>query len=379
MTGLAPGHQSYSRTMQVARANMSWSVGSLLLALVGCGKAVELDHPGEVMAGNDPNVLGILHERVVQLRVDEESLYWLTEFGAIRGCDKRSCASSVTTYTEGASPFGSFLVQGGELFYNGYREVGVMALSLADPTLTRVLALHVDPYAFALDRDHLYAGSAQQIQVFGLGARAEAAPVSIPAGGVDSFDSFAGDVIAAGGGYVYWFEVGGSVARLKRARTDGAAPPETLVASVKIDPSYGPPDPNLATTSLGLAVDDSYVYWSENVLAGSIKRVPVAGGASEPETVSAPIRTPMGLVLDGSSLYVEHETDAYEFVVSSCLLDSCTPQALASGLATTNAFVVDSEYLYTATTSQSLELDGPPRNPLTVLRRSSKKLTGPLP
>jgi len=339
----------------------------LLLLLTGCGKAVNLDHPGRLTPSSDPNVLGTLEERVMQLQVDDERLYWLTYLGTIRGCRKHSCASSVITYTEhGANLFVDFGVQGRELFYLA-NSGDVLAVDVADPTLTRTLAQGVQASAVAIDGDNLYAAeNGGQIKVVALATKVGDPVVLIPTNRV-----FA-PVIAAGGDYVYWFEETDSGQDLTRARKDGSTQPETLVRDIGLDLDYPHTAGGSVTLSLGLAVDDAHVYWSENLLAGTIKRYPIAAGVTEPETVVAPIRLPMRLSLDGSSLYAVHERDAYQYAVAGCQVDACRPAELASELDATSAFAVDGDYVYTAATAQNLDPDVAQPDPVTQLRRSAK-------
>ncbi len=360
--------------MHSKQAKTITAVGVLLLAVAGCGQTVELDQPGKVIPSHDPNVLGTVREHIVQLGVDDERVYWLTAAGALRGCDKQRCAGTVATYSEQASSFGGFAVRGGELFYaSTARPPGVVAVATTDTTLSRVVLPDIEPTALMIDDDHLYLSDGMQVQVIALGTEG-AVPISVPLPS-DSVTSLVW-AIAANGAYVYWLETRDLSTDLKRARNDGTSEPETLVANVRVDPYYGHGQPGDGSTVSGLAVDSSYVYWSENLLSGAIKRLSLSGASAEPETVVAPIRFPMGLQLDASVLYVEHETDAYEYAVSACRLDECEPQKLASNLATTNAFALDSGYLYTATTSQSRDPDVPTDHPTTVLRRSSRETGG---
>jgi len=364
--------RSWSPTVCEDTVNETWfrscgGVALLLLTLTGCGKAVNLDHPGRLTPSADPNVLGTLQERVIQLRVDDERLYWLTHLGALRGCRKHSCASSVITYTEdGANTSVDFGVQGGELFYAA-NSGDVLAVDLVDPSVTRALAQGLEASAFAIAGDSLYvAQNGGQINVVGLASKVGDPVVSIPT------VRFSAPVIAAGGDYVYWFEDTGSGEDLTRARKDGTTQPETLVHGINLDPYYPHDIAATVTQSLGLAVDDAYVYWSENLLSGAIKRYPVAGGATEPQTVVAPIRVPMRLWLDGPSLYAAHERDAYQYVVAGCQIEACRPAELAGDLDAVSVFAVDGEYVYTATTTQNLASDVAAPDPITQLRRSAK-------
>lgn len=372
MTGIGGSPPTAGDDMvQSVRTKASPAVGIMLLALAGCGQTVELDHPGELIASSDPNVLGTMHERVVQLRVDEDRLYWLTAEATVRGCEKERCATSVVTYAELASS-AAFAVRGGELFYAyPLKNPGVLAVDVVDPAISRMVAPGAQPIALTTDSQHLYLLDSEHIEVRALGAKAADEVVSIPA---SASGGFAAQVIAAGGDYVYWLEVEDDGVDLQRARSDGTAAPEILVPGVRVDPYYPHGNPRNGPTALGLVVDDSYVYWSENVLGGAIKRVSVTGGMAEPETLVAPLRFPMALWLDGPGVYVEHESDAYQYTVSGCLLDHCTLQTLGRGLASTSAFAVDADYLYTATTSQSLDPDVEDGPPTTVLRRTPKQI-----
>jgi hypothetical protein len=358
-------------TMHSKQTKMSSGLWVLLLAIAGCGQTVELDQPGKLTPSSNPDVLGTVREQVIELRVDDERVYWLTSSGAVRGCNKQRCAGSVVTYAEQVNWLGSFVIQEGELFYatSGFDQ-SVRAVDLADPTQSRKVASDFTPTAMAVDSERLYLVNDVNVRIVPLSPRSDDAVITIPTTDV----GFIAPAIAANGDYVYWFEGTDRDLDLKRARNDVVSVPETLATDLTVDRYFPPQSAGNLGPGLGLAVDGSYVYWSENVLAGAIKRLSISGGKAEPETVVEPIRFPMGLLIEGANLFVEHETDAYEYAVSGCRLGDCAPRPLAHELANTDVFALDEAYLYTATTSQNLDPDVPRDHPVCVLRRSSREM-----
>lgn len=131
--------------------------------------------------------------------------------------------------------------------------------------------------------------------------------------------------LAIGGGYVYATS-GGNV--LKIAMADGATQTITQAGSIEwviADAtnlyfttisgvvykrahagSTNVPISN-ATVALqvsGLAVDATYVYWTEDTNGGTVLRVPIDGSALAGESVSPGLVLPRGVALSGSDIYV---------------------------------------------------------------------------
>jgi hypothetical protein len=183
-------------------------------------------------------------------------------------------------------------------------------------------------------------------------------------------------VLSLHGDYLYWLE---GLRRaypvplaLRRARTSGDAPPETLVENVEIAPY---PDQNYYTgaNELSLAFDSNYVYWNQGTLDGAIVRCALSGCSGTPELVVPKIDWPIALLLDGSKLYWLHDTNSQGFAVSSCTLGDCaSPALLASGLNVGNALAIDDQYLYSVTTDGGQYPDVTVYNPVARIRRFPK-------
>jgi hypothetical protein len=127
------------------------------------------------------------------------------------------------------------------------------------------------------------------------------------------------------------------------------------------------------TLDSALRVDSAYAYWSQSVLAGSIQRCPLTGCSGKPEFVVSSVRSPTSLLLDQQKLYFQHETDAFQYALSSCTIGQCdTPDLLAAGIDSSTAMAVDDEYVYVSTTSQDLSLRFPSDAPAVQIRRFAK-------
>ncbi|MEO6601811.1 MAG: hypothetical protein ABIQ16_18175, partial [Polyangiaceae bacterium] len=185
--------------------------------------------------------------------------------------------------------------------------------------------------------------------------------------------------IAVHGNFVYWIGQTDSLSSpsLRRTRIDGSES-QVLTEGNRLTAD------EVATRSFPqrLAFDSDYVYWSQGSLYGSIVRCPLSGCQDAPEIVAEPVRSPTSLIVDGSTLYFEHDTSSAGLAISSLLLPHGAPtQPLVTGVAAERAFAIDERYLYTATTNEVLApvggersyvVDGLWTNPWASVRRISK-------
>jgi hypothetical protein len=365
-----------------------WFCLLLPIAVLACGsKAIDLDgETGAIIASPDPTVLGTVRESVGQIAVDDARVYWLavnqpnTPANAgewtLYGCDKPQCASSLVTYSTRVSPNAGFGVRGGEIYWfefgatsnggvsavQGTNRMNVMASSTTGAPAPRVIASDDWPTASFFDDDAIYYSVDNEIHA-----------LALPDGGspetLATLTAQPALTLRAQGDYLYWVAAfAQSTGSIQRTRKDGTSAVETLADSLQIDALANPFGP-----AGGLALDASYFYWVENVLAGSIKRCPVAGCAGAPEALLSPVRSPTGLWLDGTNAYFLHEVDAYSYVISRCTIDQCAPNTpLAADVAGTNLFAVDDQYLYTVTTSQNLAPSDSLLSPVAQIRRFAK-------
>jgi hypothetical protein len=337
--------------------------GWLMLALcVGCGQTVNLDGGEEPVVGfgtlGPP--IALMDSNVVRLAADDARLYWLetdpsrTERMALRSCLKDDCAATVVTYADSrVNVRAGFAVQGGELFFARQPEAGgghddeLVAVRVDDPNAWRVLGSNLALTAIVTDSERVYYTTAGPYLISALPLADSASAQS------RSFEPNEVPLraLAVHGDYLYWFgDAGDRGAVLNRALRDGSGVPEVITSGIQLDASQSRGDPD--AMPLGLAVDEKFVYFSENILVGSVKRCPVSGDCAVPEPVVSAIRTPMGLLLDGSKLYIEVEHDAFRFGLAACSVEDCSPQMLNYELDTGNSFTVDDRNVYMATTNQ---------------------------
>ncbi len=360
----------------------------LSVAALACGsKAVDLDgETSAIIASSDPTVLGTVRESVGQIAVDDARVYWLavnqpsTPPNAgewtLYGCDKAECASSLVSYSTRVSPNTGFGVRGEQIYWfefgptsnggvsavQGSNLMNVMASSTAGAPAPRVIASDDWPTASFFDDDAVYYFVDNEIHA-----------LALPGGGLPkTLTTLATQpalTLVAQGDFLYWIAAfAQSTGSIQRMRKDGTSPVETLADSLPIDALS-----DAAGPAGGLALDANYFYWVENVLAGSIERCLLTGCAGAPEALLSPVRSPTGIWLDGANAYFLHEVAGYSYAISRCTVDGCAPLApLATGIAGTNLFAVDDQYLYTATTSQSLAPSNDPPLPVAQIRRFAK-------
>ena len=369
---------------------------SLVLALpllIACGHSVDLDH-STLTPSADPTALGTVREVVLQITVDDERLYWSASDAQMVGgsvssaqsvgvgagqilmhsCAKQDCVGTLVSYDTTSSYAPTFVVRQGEIFWLRRNEerTDIVASNVLDPAATRVVLQDTPASVMAADDRNVYIEDGfNALLSVPLAGAAKATQLAALSGETDPY------MMQAQGDYLYWLGVRGDTdyeGVVQRVRTDGTGKVETLAAGFDFngDALHSWPF-NLG----GLALDADYVYWGVNVLRGSIQRCPLAGCIGDPEVVAGPIRTPSALLVDHGKLYFQHETDAFQYTVSSCTLGKCDSVAtLANNVNRPNLFAVDDRYLYTATTSQDqtpiTNYDAHPATPVAQIRRFPK-------
>ena len=351
----------------------------LVVALfaLSCSKSVELSRSPELRPSTDPTVLAGIGEEVGAMAVDNVRLYWSGSQGsnalgasALRSCNKQHCLDSLVTYDpDGASTNTNFGVIDGQIYW--------LHLLASEPAVWEIRACDAAGCGNAprtvgrgiLDFPSTVTFSANTVFI-GNGNTISSVPLSATAADpkfvLQARSAFY--LLSAQEPYLYWISQGdyGRGVVLERARTDGTGALEVLAENLEVIFNGGP------FPQSGLALDASYVYWSQGTLAGSIARCPLAGCNGAPEVVVTPVRSPTTLALDGQRLYWQHDTATQGLAVSDCALGDCagtTP--IVVGLDATNALTVDDRYLYTATTDAPIPVDGWP-NPNANIRRIPK-------
>ena len=347
------------------RAGLVWC-----LLTSACGShSVDLDN-SSLTPSADPTAIGTVREQVMHIVVDEQRLYWSgsPDLGGggpfkLSSCAKTDCVATLINYDTPNNAYPFFSVQNGELFWmQGYPDNDVSATQVLDPTRTRVVLSGTRALPAVTDGQNMYllgntpsAASAADPNP----DTASALLLSVPLAGAAQANPFAnlGDsfpmAMQVQGDYAYLLTMADwGMGSIQRVRTDGTGTVEVLASGFELstDQRY-----QAVYSSIYLALDASYVYWGVNVLAGSVLRCPLAGCSGAPETVVAPVRMPSALLIDAGTLYFQHETDAFQYAVSSCSLNHCDqPKLVADHVDTPNVLAVDDQYLYTATTSQDL-------------------------
>ena len=350
---------------------------ALPLLMAACGShPVDLDH-STLTPSADPTSVGTVREQVMQIAVDGERLYWSGSANylngssagplSLHGCAKSDCVGTFITYGNStASPI--FAVQRGEIYWLRDDAQGgsdLVASSVSDPSATRVVLTRTQSVLMmAVDSRSVYVSDGVTISSVPLGGAARATQLAMITGGYASTLQVQGD-------YLYWLgSVGQIHGTVQRSRTDGTGTLETVASGFELDSStQGTWRFNLG----GMALDRDYVYWGVNVNAGSIQRCPLAGCTGAPEVMATPIRAPSAVLVDGGKLYFQHETDAFQYAVSSCTFGHCDqPTTLAERVNTPNVLALDDRFLYTATTGQDLSPTDQQVTPVAQLRRLPK-------
>lgn len=340
-----------------------------LVASTGCGsKAVDLGgSQTELVPSRDPAVVGTVHQRVVQLAVDEQRLYWLGDLDSsatvLQSCEKSNCAGSVVTFDQRVSAFNPFALVAGWVYWAHVESTETTRAQSGDGAgeeLTLQTPTQAPPMAYGANAAYLFTNPGET-------GGGDLASVPLPAGGaprtITAISPSAQILrLVATANYLYWLEqdqVPDQTNRLLRVRSDGSTQSEELASDLYLAPIQ---ETTLGTETsgalgiaegTGLVADERYVYWVDSALNGTIQRCPVAGCANGPEVVLSAVRTPRNLLLDGDTLYFVYELDAYQYAVAKCDPNQCALSApLGQDLASSSAIAVDDTWLYFATTSQ---------------------------
>ncbi|HYP97065.1 MAG TPA: hypothetical protein VER96_00230 [Polyangiaceae bacterium] len=336
------------------------NIASLLM--LSCGglacraTVVDLDSPIE--ASSEPGVLAIVHEQIRKLTADDQRLYWMgslpvdgqTNAWFLRSCEKQNCAATVITYD--AQPY---------VTNNGYAVVGDQIIwAYLGAARARVSSCPISgcvgaPHQVVTDFYYASAPAFDGSELYFL----------FPASGVsiyrtsaqrgdqqlvanDSATSPGSQNLAIHDAYAYWLTQNEYPAQvsLRRARKDGSS---LVIETISDDVGFS------NNHDFGTATDTTSIYWTNNVLAGSIRRCPLTGCDGSSELVLASLRTPQNLLLDGPELYYVHETKPYVYAVASCELSACMPSdPLFDHLTGPDVVALDDQYLYAATTEQEV-------------------------
>jgi hypothetical protein len=351
---------------------------TLSLTALGCGaKAIDLDSrpvDGPVDESSaEPGVFAVVREKVIKLAAFDQRLYWAgvsdpepvtgRQRMSIRSCEARDCAATLVTYEadldSALSP--TFSVQGGELYWYRGPLQSLLACPIegcdgsprtVGPALPAYNGTFADNRFYFADSNFLYslslAESAPQAQVVLVG------PV--------------GQGLMIDDAYAYWVAVESvtdhfSSCALVRSRKDGSMREEIVTSDVKCSTIH----------AFDVATDQTAIYWTNNVLAGSIARCPRAGCMGAPETVVAPLRAPQKLLRDGSQLFYEYEAAPDAYALASCTLPACAAQtSLIERLDAPAAFATDDRHVYAATTEQDVNPQDLPTATITSLHQLLK-------
>jgi len=346
---------------------------ALSLAALACSaNRVDLDAP-VLEPGNEPSVLGLVRERVEKLAVDGERLFWSgtrvpRADGAnawfLRSCQKRDCAATLVTYDSqpydaqmhGTGEFMSdfFAVSGGQIYWYRSNSDELVACPVTGciGSPRKLADLTIGGAVFHDDRVYFcdQGGPIESLSVLEPEPRQPPMPVTNAA-----------LTLAVQYGYVYWLD--GNGRSILRTRTDGAFAAETIANDVTVS----------AFHDFRAATDATSIYWTNNVLAGSIRRCPLAGCSGASDVVIAVLGTPQSLLIDGSELYYQHEAKPEEFSLSSCSLPDCAQSLpLVDHLDAPAAFALDDQYLYVATGEQDLSPADIEKGTIARIRRLPK-------
>jgi len=349
---------------------------------LGCGtKTLDLD-TSQIESSSEPGVLAIVHERVEKIVVDQERLYWIgshlrrsagENIWFLHSCKKLDCASSLVTYD--AQPFDTdhvFAVRGDEVYWyrrnrpeDGFCPVtgcngSLLACSVAGCNGSpRVVASELAFTAATFDDDRFYFADTVSLSSVPLAQPGPRELVAAPSGVLRA--------VAIHGSYAYWRADGlgsGGQSLLVRGRNDGAGVAETTIADdLKCSANH----------DFSFTTDAASIYWTNNLLVGSINHCPLDGCVGASSVVVEPLRVPQGLQVDGSQLYYQYEPRPYEYTLSSCTLPACTePLPLIEHLDAPGVLAIDDDYLYVATTKQDVSPENVSENTIARIRRLPK-------
>jgi hypothetical protein len=316
--------------------------------LLACGnRSVELSNPPKLEPSTDPTVVGSINEHVAWLAVDDMRLYWTGTYGpydyeqgvtntALHSCDKARCAETLVTYDASTVDSTNGLgVHDGAIYWSrmknsaesGTFELVSCALSGCNgPPGVLYTSEFGDARGayYASDAIYFYDRNAalRRLPYAGGDAPVLAQNVGVPCN------------VTVHGDFLYELEsptflTAPAGPTLLRLRTDGSGQLETVAEHLKIltEPSVGSVGQFPYTN---LAFDDTYVYWTSNTLTGTIQRCPLAGCTGTPESLTAPIRAPTALRLDGGKAYFQYEDESLGNSLTNCTLPHCEHRANCS-------------------------------------------------
>lgn len=356
------------------RKLFAWSLPALLLACGSHAVDLEGERVPQITASIEPGVVALIDEQVTSLGVDDERLYWAGTWqeanigtrGALRSCQKTSCANSLITYDARRVMYGlGFFLLRGEVFWlqtEDQRHATLHACSVAGCDYgSRSVTSFVldDPTVMIQGADAAYVSVAGYGDYGGSDFDPAVYRISLGLGDTTPtvIDRPSGVVLALAvhDDYLYWLEAPQRVATnqteyfsgqmLQRTLADGSGSPQLLANNLILE----------GGNAQRLIIDRDYAYWSENELYGSISRCPLRGCAdpSAPEAFLQPVRSPTTLWLDAGNLYWAHDTSAAGYGISACRISSCTPVAVvAPGLGDRDATTFDDTSVYAAATAQ---------------------------
>jgi len=166
--------------------------------------------------------------------------------------------------------------------------------------------------------------------------------------------------------YAYWRADGISndgFSLLVRGGKGGAPSAETIANDLKCSVNH----------EFSLTTDRTSIYWTNNLLLGSVNRCPLSGCTGASEVVIPSLRAPQKLHIDGSQLYYQYEPHPYEYALSSCTLPACADALpIIEHVDAPGVLAMDDDYLYVATTEQDVSPDNLSENTVASIRRLPK-------
>jgi hypothetical protein len=350
---------------------------TLPLASLACG-ANTLDLGGAAIeSSSEPGVLAVVHEQVEKIAVDDERLYWSGSRLArnegrnilfLHSCQKRNCASTLVTYD--AQPFDLdhvFSVSGGEIHWFRWTPTeqtlcpsgGCRGELLACPVAgcngsPRTLASDLTFTAATFDDDRFYFADSMALYSVPL---SQPGPRQLVAASLGMIRA-----VAIHDAYAYWRVDGlanGGQSLLVRGRKDGASTAETIANDLRCSANH----------DFSVTTDATSIYWTNNLLVGSINRCPLGGCSDASDAVIAPLRVPQKLQIDGSELYYQYEPRPYEYALASCTLPNCAEiLPIIERVDAPGVLAMDDDYLYVATTEQDVSPDNLSENTVARIR-----------
>lgn len=366
------------------------TVSLLLAALtISCAKSVDLssadrsEPPAKFRATGDPTAVAEINERVSDIVVDEQRIYWAGSDGTaypflwLRSCAKQDCANTVVDYasTEYWLPFG---VENGQVYWidldtccSVVSSCGVGGCTGAPREVGRTSPNEgaASQVAFTSDAVYLCGESfLEKIPLSGAGPRLTlAAPSTCSA-------------VAARDDFVYWIaqsDTNPSLLALRRTAVDGSSSPTLLADSLRIpSDAFARGISNRRVRTIALTAN--FAYWGQGSLYGSIARCSLMGCPAGPEVIAEPLRSPFGVLVDGSTLYFQYDTSEQAGAIASLLLPSGAPsEPLADNVQSQSALAIDDRYVYTATSDEPPPVNDDWVDPWASIRRIPKPVGAP--